>query len=71
MTDAETVAHLRAWKHPGFPFAWPTDACGYEQHIRYTTWRQGRQREGLASDWLIYADDLEAGKIPAYVEPSW
>ena len=36
MNDIETANHLIQWakEHHG-PFSWPTDACGYEQHIKF------------------------------------
>lgn len=40
MTNAETKAHLLTWvqeKHGNF--AWPTDACGYDQHIKFVEHR--------------------------------
>lgn len=67
MSDAETVAHLREWmSKPSLPFSWPTDACGYEQHIRFVDWRNQRVGAGEAVDVLFYADELEAGRIPPY-----
>jgi hypothetical protein len=65
VTDAEVIAHLRAWK-PSGAFAWATDACGYEQHIRFVIWRNERRRAGDDVDVLVYADLLEAGKIPPF-----
>ena len=37
MTDQETAAHLRSWVAKGGhgQFAWPTDACGYDQHMKF------------------------------------
>lgn len=66
MTDLEVVAHLRQWKPGPSAFGWATDACGYEQHIRFVTWRNERNRSGEPVDVLVYADLLEAGKIPPY-----
>lgn len=68
MTDAETVAHLREWADGGGNhgrFAWPTDACGYDQHIRFVThrnenWRGGNQQE-FSEFVRKYADMLEKG----------
>ena len=67
MTDAETVAHLRAWRQRG-PFSWPTDGCGYRQHLRFVRFRNERQRQGLKVDALEYADKLERGEIPPYTK---
>lgn len=66
MSDTETVAHLREWvKISHELFAWPTDACGYAQHIRFVNWRnkhwsdehdKGKSFEQFVLD---YADQLE------------
>jgi hypothetical protein len=44
MDDQETIAWLRAWaSEPShMPFDWPTDACGYEQHMRFVKWRNAQ-----------------------------
>jgi len=65
MTDAETVAHLRAWTTRG-SFSWPTDACGYEQHMRFVRWRNERTGLGEPVNHLEYADALEAGSVPVF-----
>ena len=74
MTNKETVAHLREWvKHPPKSiFAWPTDACGYDQHIKFVKYRNKywfSMKDGVA-DWpnfndfvLHYADKLERGEL--------
>ncbi|HOD62381.1 MAG TPA: hypothetical protein PKG96_09825 [Bacilli bacterium] len=40
MTDRETANHIRNYvkKNHGV-FSWPTDACGYEQHIKFADYR--------------------------------
>jgi hypothetical protein len=62
MTDKETVAHLRKWT-PGGPFGWPTDACGYDQHIRFVKHRNANWKGGSPEEFLKfvrdYADALE------------
>ena len=69
MTDAETVAHLRNWANGGGNhglYTWPTDACGYDQHIRFVkhrneNWHGGNQAE--FNDFVRnYADTL-AGEV--------
>ncbi len=81
MTDQQVVEHLRQWvkNPPGSCFAWPTDACGYEQHIRFVHYRNKSLREDTpenlkrgngVNDYttfvLGYADKLERGEIPPY-----
>jgi len=38
MTNAEAKAHLLKWVKQDL-FAWPTDGCGYDQHIRFVNHR--------------------------------
>ena len=52
MSNQETKEHLLNWcKKPNLmPFAWPTDACGYEQHIKFVehrnkNWKGDSQEE--------------------------
>ena len=68
MNDQETAAHLREWvKHGGKGglFAWPTDSCVYEQHIKFVdyrnaNWTQERAQRQSFSDFVLeYADKLE------------
>lgn len=63
MTDAETAAHLRAYvEETHGPFSWPTDACGYAQHIRFVTHRNANWSGGNRDEWrrfvLAYAATL-------------
>lgn len=67
MTNKQTAAHLREWadrfergEETGL-FGWPTDACGYDQHVRFVEhrnrhWTGGR--EGFAAFVRGYADSL-------------
>ncbi len=67
MNDQETAAHLREWVKigKGGPFAWPTDSCGYEQHIKFVDYRnkywtqERRLKESFFDFVLEYADKLE------------
>ena len=62
MSDKETAAHLRRWcLTTHHAFVWPTDGCGYEQHIRFvehrnTSWQTGDNFTGFV---LAYADSLD------------
>jgi hypothetical protein len=66
MTDTETASYLRSWVETDTgsrPFSWPTDACGYEQHIRFVrhrnkNWKGGSRTEFMAFV-LKYADSLK------------
>lgn len=66
MTDKETAEHLRQWVADGGtsrvgPFGWPTDGCGYEQHMRFVKHRNAQT--ALIGDYnkfvLEYADKLD------------
>lgn len=67
MTDKETAAHLRRWclTSSTDEFSWPTDGCGYEQHIRFVDHRNKNWKdatENFTGFVLAYADSLERGK---------
>ena len=64
MTDKETAEHLRRYANEShMPFSWPTDACGYEQHIRFVRHRNDNWRGGNQDEWkqfvLDYANAME------------
>lgn len=73
MTDTQVVAHLRRWaaSPPQDQFAWPTDACGSRQHMRFVRYRNTNYQRFRTEPYLElvreYADLLEAGQIPPYV----
>jgi hypothetical protein len=40
MDNKHTIKHLRNYiKTAHGLFSWPTDGCGYEQHIKFVTYR--------------------------------
>lgn len=61
MTNAETAAHLREWvKQPSSIWSWPTDACGYDQHIRFVKHRNQNWHGGNFNEFVLdYANVLE------------
>ena len=66
MTNAETAAHLREYvKTPHRLFSWPTDACGYDQHIKFVNHRDSAWPEydgQTFEDFVLrYAERLEVG----------
>lgn len=72
MSDKETADYLREWaKAPAHGlYAWPTDACGYDQHMRFVTHRN-QHWEGYSNGTfnqfvLDYADLLDP---PVHFEP--
>ena len=64
MTNKETAEHMRNFitRNHG-PFAWPTDACGYDQHIKFVKYRNEFWNTSYSGDWKQfvneYADKLE------------
>lgn len=68
MTNQETAAHLREYiaDHKNYfrYFSWPTDACGYDQHIKFVKHRNKNWHGSTKEAWdkfvLDYADSLEA-----------
>jgi hypothetical protein len=73
MTDAETAEHLRRWviEKPGLGFGWPTDGCGYDQHIRFVQHRNanwhGVGPEAFDTFVLAYAESLSPVAPPSSV----
>lgn len=61
MTDRETKEHLLRWvRQDHEPFAWPTDVCGYEQHIKFVKHRNKNYTGGDFRQFVIdYANSLE------------
>ena len=62
MTDAETAATIREWcASTRSHWSWPTDVCGYTQHIRFVRHRNEHFKPGddFKTFALAYADSLE------------
>jgi hypothetical protein len=62
MSDAETAATIREWcSKSRSPWAWPTDPCGYEQHIKFVQHRNANLKTGedFNAFALAYADTLD------------
>lgn len=59
MTNAETKAHLLKWcdNPPASSFSWPTDACGYDQHIRFVNHRNKNWNEDYQGDFIQFVRD--------------
>lgn len=69
MNNRETAQQIR--KHfegnwQGHPFSWPTDPCGYDQHIKFVDHRNknwdGETPEQFKEFCFAYADALEKTK---------
>lgn len=65
MTNTETAAYLRKWVKEGGQFGhsvwnWPTDGCGYDQHIRFVRHRNEHWQGGEFDQFVLdYADMIE------------
>lgn len=63
MTDAETRDHILTWlKTPSGLWSWPTDACGYDQHMRFVNHLNRNWVGGGPQQWIdfvtAYAESL-------------
>ena len=63
MTNLQTARHLQKWVTQTYlPFAWPTDACGYRQHIKFVQHRNENWHGKTSNEFnqfvLKYADRL-------------
>lgn len=56
MNNQETKDYLLKWcEHPNLsPFAWPTDACGYDQHIKFVTHRNKNWNGGSTKEFIEF-----------------
>lgn len=64
MNNKETAEHLRRYIQSSHgTFSWPTDACGYDQHIAFVRHRNKHWLGGTEEEWndfvLAYANSLE------------
>jgi len=66
MTDSQVAGHIREWvrSRNGFGgFSWPTDGCGYAQHMKFVEHRNRNFTSDYPHDFrqfcLDYADSLE------------
>ena len=65
MTDREVIKHLRNYvKSNHGLFSWPTDACGYDQHIKFVKYRNKYFKGDIDFNEFIlgYVDKLEKEK---------
>ena len=56
MSNQETKNHLLKWcDNPDFlPFSWPTDICGYEQHIKFVDHRNKNWKGGSTKEFIQF-----------------
>ena len=58
MTDAQTAQQIRSWlEAPRGVFSWPTDPCGYDQHIRFVQHRNENFKGGGIKEFRKFASD--------------
>lgn len=68
VTDAEASAHILRWladvEHG--TWSWPTDGCGYEQHMRFVRHRNDNWNGGGPEEWAAfvraYAENLSTAR---------
>jgi len=63
MDNGQTAEHLRKYvTEQHGTFSWPTDACGYDQHMKFVKHRNNNWKGGTDEEWtkfvLDYADSL-------------
>ena len=60
MNNKETKEEMIAWtKRKNGIFSWPTDACGYDQHIKFAEHRNANWKGGDFNQFVIdYANSL-------------
>jgi hypothetical protein len=61
MANKETAAHFRKWfQSEHGRFAWPTDACGYNQSVRFSQYKnENLKGQDIIEFCLAYADRIE------------
>lgn len=77
MDNKQTAKHLRNWvkRTDKGLFCWPTDACGYEQHIKFVNYRNKfwtmaeAKRKTFNQFVLEYADMLDAFEGADHARP--
>jgi hypothetical protein len=59
MTNLETREHLFKWcEKPNIKlFEWPTDGCGYEQHIKFVTHRNKNWNGGSPTEFFVFVKE--------------
>ena len=64
MTNKEVAEHIRNYYETTHShWSWPTDGCGYEQHIKFVKHRnknwKGKTQKEFKEFALAYANDIE------------
>ncbi len=59
MTNSETREYLLKWCGKPYPatFAWPTDRCGYDQHIKFVSYRNKNWKGGSIEEFNQFVRD--------------
>ena len=59
MTTQETKEYLLRWceKPNLMPFAWPTDGCGYDQHIKFVKHRNKNWNGGSPQEFIAFVKE--------------
>ena len=59
-TNAECAIKIRNWLKLAISthhFSWPTDCCGYNQHVRYAKFRNAYWFGGSNADYRQFVSD--------------
>ena len=59
MNDKETATHILHFleEKPHDIFAWPTDGCGYDQHIKFVNYRNKYWTGCTEKGWIKFTKD--------------
>ena len=58
MNNLETAVTIRKWMEtPKSGFSWPTDTCGYDQHIRFVVHKNQNFKGNGRASFLEFVSD--------------
>jgi hypothetical protein len=59
MTNQETKEHLLKWceRSSIYLFSWPTDGCGYDQHIKFVEHRNKNWKSGSLKEFFTFVKE--------------
>lgn len=69
MTNKETKQHLLAWCESNHDlFSWPTDGCGYDQHLRFV---KHKNTHWYGGDFIEFVRDYANSLVPDALEENY
>lgn len=58
LTDEQTREHILRWlAEPSGLWSWPTDGCGYNQHMRFVRHRNEKWVGGVPQQWIDFVTE--------------